>query len=82
MNRQTHNPTDAPSPLLLDARGVGRLLSLSRASIYTMHNSGRLPRPLRPTGSDPRWRADELRAWIESDCPTREAWEASKAARR
>ncbi len=68
-------------PLLVDAAGVGKLLSLSRASIFAMHSAGKLPAPVRPTGRDPRWSVEELRAWIAAGCPTRENWELAKNPR-
>ncbi len=69
------------TPLLVAAAGVGRLLSLSRATIFAMHSAGKLPAPVRPTGRDPRWSVEELRAWVTADCPTREKWETEKNVR-
>jgi predicted DNA-binding transcriptional regulator AlpA len=67
-------PTDL-APLLVDAAGVGRLLGYSRATVFQLDSAGKLPRPLRPTGHDPRWRIDELRAWVAGGCPRRDLWE-------
>jgi predicted DNA-binding transcriptional regulator AlpA len=82
MKKQTHNTADALSPLLLDARGVAQLLSVSRATVYTLHSTGKLPRPIRPTGHDPRWSLAELRDWTSAGCPSRETWEQTRAAQR
>ena len=78
----THSDNGVLSPLLVDARGAGRLLSLSRATVFAMNSAGKIPRPLRPGIKDPRWSVAELRAWIEGGCPTREQWETRKAAAR
>jgi predicted DNA-binding transcriptional regulator AlpA len=71
----TAPPVGLRAKLLVDARGVGELLSLSRASIFAIHSAGKLPRPVRPTGSDPRWRVSELAEWVRCGCPGREQWE-------
>ena len=81
-NTRTLENVTKPEPLLVDARGVGELLSLSRASVFSMHSAGKLPAPVRPTGNDPRWRVAELRDWIGAGCPSREMWETTRPARR
>ena len=61
-------------PLLLTARETAALLGTSRATLYRLHSSGRVPMPLR-LGRSCRWRAEELRAWVKEGCPPRVRWE-------
>ena len=74
-------PTNAVTlpPLLIDARELARLLSVSRASIFAMNSRGQVPVPVRPTGTDPRWNVQELRDWCAAGCPERSQWEAIKS---
>ena len=69
-------------PLAVDARGVGELLGVSRATVFAMHSGGRLPMPVRITPRAPRWLVSELRDWLVSGCPNRQVWEKMKAAKR
>jgi predicted DNA-binding transcriptional regulator AlpA len=82
MNTRTQPTTEPLTPILVNAADAGRLLGLSRATIFGLNSAGKIPRPLRPTGSDPRWSVAELRAWIDAGCPNRESWETQKAGRR
>src|SRR5262245_14264127 len=66
-------------PLLLAATAAARLCAVSLASWYRLVSAGRTPAPVRLGGSV-RWRAEELRAWIAGDCPSRREWEARRAA--
>jgi excisionase family DNA binding protein len=60
--------------LLITADAAARMLSLSRTTFYGMHSSGHLgPLPIR-FGRSVRWRADELRRWVEAGCPPRSQW--------
>ncbi len=62
------------SPLLLSAEDAADLLGIGRSHFYALHSSGRLgPQPVR-LGRRTLWRADELRAWCEEDCPPRVRW--------
>jgi len=65
-------------PLLLDAKDVGRLLSVSTKTVRRMNASGRLPRPVQPSPGAVRWRTAELEAWIAAGCPSRRDWEAMR----
>jgi predicted DNA-binding transcriptional regulator AlpA len=42
-----------------------------------MDAAGRLPAPLRIGGSV-RWRAEEIRDWLDAGAPDRETWERIK----
>ena len=63
------------SPLLLDIRGLAKLLSRSVGSLWRDDAAGRLPRAVR-IGSSKRWRLDEIRDWVSAGCPSRTDWEA------
>lgn len=60
-------------PVVLTATEAARLFSLSRAGWWKLHNSGRVPIPIR-LGRRTLWRRKELLAWVDAGCPNREAW--------
>lgn len=59
--------------LLVDTRGVGALLGIPAAHVWTLHHSGRLPMPVR-LGRTVRWSVSELRKWVASGCLPRQQW--------
>jgi hypothetical protein len=63
------------APLLVDIRGLSKLLSRSIASLARDDAAGRLPAGLR-IGSSKRWRYSEIVAWVEAGCPSRKEWMA------
>jgi predicted DNA-binding transcriptional regulator AlpA len=67
--------------VLLDAKGLALMMSCSLRHVRRMDAAGDLPAPLKVGGRLVRWRAAEIRAWIEAGCPDRQAWEARKRAR-
>ena len=64
-------------PLLVDIKTVAKLLGRCARSVQSDDAAGRIPRPINLNGSK-RWRLKELRQWVRSGCPSREAWEARK----
>lgn len=68
--RTSQIPKLAPS-----AQEVARLLGISRAHVWRMHSSGRLPKPVR-LGRAVRWGRAEIEGWLAAGAPTRERWEA------
>jgi excisionase family DNA binding protein len=60
-------PTN-PTALLIDAREVASQLGLSERSVWRFARTGRMPRSM-AIGRARRWRADEVRAWIDAGCP-------------
>ena len=61
-------------PLLIPAAEVGKLLGVSTRTVWNMHQDGELgPLPIALRGST-RWKAEEIAAWVEVDCPNRERW--------
>lgn len=50
------------------------LLQVSKRSLWRLRSSGKLPRPVKLGGSV-RWRAEEVRLWIEAGCPNLREWD-------
>ena len=71
----------APAAVQLDADGVGRVLSVSRTSIFGMLAAGRLPPPVLRCGRIVRWSAAELAWWVEARCPPADAWRVIRGGR-
>lgn len=68
---------DLRESLAVPAIDAARLCGVSRATWFRLNSAGRIPAPVR-IGSVPRWRVEELRAWLEAGCPTRERWMATR----
>lgn len=71
-NNQVHS-------FLVDAKEGGRLIGVSRSQFLALDKCGRLgPQSVNlGYGSQRqcrRWNTDELRNWVNSDCPTRREW--------
>lgn len=66
--------------MLLDAAAAARLCGVSRATWFCWDSRGRIPRPLRLSERIPRWRVEELRAWLAAGAPPRERWEEMRGA--
>ena len=50
---------------LLKLPEVMRRVGLSRPTVYKRMAQGQFPRPIYPAKRAPRWRSDEIAAWIE-----------------
>ncbi|GEM_PF-750093 len=55
-------------PLLLDAAGVAARLGCSKATVWRLRDSGKLPQPVK-VGSLTRWRTADVEAWVNAGCP-------------
>lgn len=73
--------TTTDEPLLIDASGVAKLLSVSRRHVQALDSSGRLPAGI-SLGRCRRWNAEEIRRWCAAGCPARSAWLAMQQAPR
>jgi predicted DNA-binding transcriptional regulator AlpA len=62
------------APLLLDAKAVAAMLSISRSMLYQISNTGELGPMSIKLGKRRLWRYDELAAWVRAGCPSRGAW--------
>ena len=51
---------------LLRRRQVEEITGMSRSSIYKMMQNGEFPRPVKIGPTAVRWRASDIRAWVES----------------
>ena len=64
-------------PLLLDAVGLARQLSVSRSGLYQWLASGRVPSPVK-LGRRALWRFEEIRQWVAAGCPPRSKWNPAR----
>jgi excisionase family DNA binding protein len=71
-----------PREGLIDTITVARLLNVSRNTVSRLVEEGAFPEPVRLGGNIIRWRAEELREWIENDCPSRQRWEEIRQRKR
>jgi predicted DNA-binding transcriptional regulator AlpA len=69
-------------PLLVSAKTLAVLLSVSEATIWRWDSGGRLPQAVKPSPGVKRWRREEIREWIDVGCPCRKDWEAMKKANK
>ena len=53
---------------LLDCAAVARLLHCSRRNVARLHDSGRMPAPLRIGGLQ-RWRREDIDRWLANGAP-------------
>jgi excisionase family DNA binding protein len=60
--------------LLIDVDTVAHLLSVSSGTVYRLAYRGEMPPPVKMQGRMVRWRADELKAWVDADCPVVKTW--------
>jgi predicted DNA-binding transcriptional regulator AlpA len=63
------------SPALLSAERSSMLAGVSVRTWSRLNSAGKIPSAVR-VGKAKRWRAQELKDWIESGCPDRARWEA------
>lgn len=61
-------------PLLIPANEVSALLGISRTKWMSMADSGKTPEAVR-IGRRVLYRREEILAWVDAGCPTREMWE-------
>ena len=64
-------------PLLVSAKQIcdQRILPFALRTLRRMDASGKMPRGIR-VGTKKLWRPDDLRRWVEMDCPDRVEFEA------
>ena len=54
--------------VLIPAEEVAAMLGVSERTLWRLLSAGKLPQPVR-IGRSTRWRAAEVREWIERGCP-------------
>ena len=62
---------DAPlvPSVLIDARELAAMLSVSKPTIWRMRDDGKLPLAISLTSQCIRWRRDAVLAWIDASGP-------------
>lgn len=78
----TAKPPIVLDRLALTAKDAASLLGISRAQLWKLHASGRLPLPVYLGTKAPRWRADELREWLVAGAPCRVEWQRLREGNR
>ena len=63
----------ASEPLLLTAEQLAQLLNIGRGTVWRLHAAGQIPLATK-IGGAPRWRTEEVRAWVRAGCPSRDRW--------
>ena len=66
---------------LLTVMDLAARLKISARQIWKLKAAGRLPAAVRLARSV-RWRTDDIALWVQLGCPSRERFEAEKAAVR
>jgi excisionase family DNA binding protein len=66
------------SRIALSAEEVADALGISRAHVFKLHSSGRLPRPVK-FGRAVRWPRKDLEDWLAAGAPPRDRWESIRA---
>lgn len=59
--------------LAISADEVAELLGISRAHVWKLTGTGRLPKPVR-LGRAVRWDRKNLEAWLAAGAPPRDRW--------
>ncbi|GAF85076.1 unnamed protein product [marine sediment metagenome] len=65
------------STRLIDVRQVAAIVGCSARHVANLDKTGRILRPLR-LGRSVRWDRDAIDRWIDSGCPSRDAWESAQ----
>jgi predicted DNA-binding transcriptional regulator AlpA len=68
--------------LALPAKDAAALVGISRAQFWKLHAAGKLPQPVYLGAKAPRWRVDELRAWLAAGAPDLLTWQRMQGVRR
>lgn len=58
---------DLSEPLLVSVDEVGRLLSVSKRTVWRLVSEEKIPQPV-SFGGNTRWRLNELKDWIAKGC--------------
>ena len=65
--------------LVVRAKELAKLLSVSLIHIRRLDSAGKLPKPIR-LGGCVSWRRGEIAEWLEAGSPPREKWMAIQTA--
>jgi excisionase family DNA binding protein len=81
LDRHDSTTSSFSERIALSAEEVALLLGISRAHVFRLASSGRLPRSVR-LGRAVRWDRTTLEAWLTAGAPPRDRWEAMQADTR
>jgi predicted DNA-binding transcriptional regulator AlpA len=75
---------DAPvvTSFAVSAGAAAHLCGISRSQWWKLHSAGKVPLPVYLGSKAPRWRVDELRAWLIAGCPNRQEWQRLRGVQR
>ena len=79
-NDTSRGPADGSlhDRLAYSADEVASVLGISRAHVWKLASSGRLPKPIR-LGRAVRWPRKDLEEWLAAGAPPRDRWEAMRS---
>ena len=60
--------------MLINSREAAKRLKVSQRTLWGMHNSGKMPPPIR-IGRMVRWSVEVLKKWTEAGCPIDPEWQ-------
>lgn len=66
-------------PLLVSAKDAARLCGISERLWRSWNSSGKCPKATLDGTGVKRWRFDEIRDWVQANCPSRARWDAMSA---
>ena len=66
---------------LIDQVTLARVLGIDRSSLRRLVVAGKAPAGRYFSKTLVRWRADEIRDWMDAGCPHRDAWERIRDSR-
>jgi predicted DNA-binding transcriptional regulator AlpA len=72
------NQPNQIEPIAVDASAAAAMFGVSRAQWWKLHSAGKVPLPVYLGSKAPRWRVDELRAWLSANVPDRLTWEKAE----
>ena len=67
------------SKMLLKVSELAQILNLSQRTIHRLNCTGKLPSPIKISGSI-RWRQSDIDLWLDLDCPDRGTFDMRKAS--
>lgn len=71
-----------PERLALAAKDAARLVGISRAQWWKLFSAGKTPMPVYLGTKAPRWRVEELRAWLAANCPDLQTWQRLRGGKQ
>lgn len=66
--------------LLISPDELATILKVSKRTLWRLSSGGKLPGVIY-VGRSPRWRLDEINAWIVAGCPDLETWQSLSSNR-